>query len=151
MKVIELASTKSAWRGYEYYEDKKVVNYKQIEKDIYQGEVKGSDNAVYSVALNVDRPKKSTCNCHFANGRHVVCKHAVALYFTIFPNYAIEYKKQVDMKQEEYEDWINSLPTRIARYVHTLTKQELQNQLLDILFDSDESILIRYARQHHID
>lgn len=151
MKVIELASAKSVWRGYEYYEDKKVANYKQIGTDVYQGGVHGSNNVVYNVTLNVDRPKKSTCNCPFANGRHVVCKHAVALYFTLFPDYAIEYKKQVDIEQEEDEDRIDSLPSRIVSYVRSLTNQELQNQLLDVLFESDESVLLRYANQHHME
>ncbi len=151
MKILKLASEKSVWSGYNYYEDKKVISYKRIEDCIYQGKVSGSDNAVYDVTLNVDRPKKSTCNCPFADGRYVVCKHAVALYFAIFPNYAIEYKKQVDIEQEKYEDWVNSLPSRIEKHVRKLSKQEAQNELLDILLNSDEWVLERYARQHHID
>ncbi len=151
MKILKLASEMSVWCGYNYYEDKKVISYKRIEDCIYQGKVSGSDNAVYDVTLNVDRPKKSTCNCPFADGRHVVCKHAVALYFAIFPNYAIEYKKQVDIEQEKYEDWVNSLPSRIEKHVRKLSKQESQNELLDILLNSDEWVLERYARQHHID
>ena len=39
-----------------------------------QGKAKGSGDAVYAV-----------CNCPFAEGRRVICKHMVALDLGIFP------------------------------------------------------------------
>ena len=36
----------------------------------------------------IKHPRKSKCNCPFAEGRRVVCKHMIALYFTIEPQAA---------------------------------------------------------------
>lgn len=150
MKVVNLASEKSAWRGYEYYKDGKVISYEQIRDSAYQGKIRGSDNAVYGVTLDIDHPRSSSCNCPLANGKRIVCKHLVALYFTIFPQDAVEYKKQVDQAQAEYEAWLNDMPERVEKYVRKLTKAELQEQLLDILLNSDDWILDRYIRDHDI-
>ena len=44
MGVISVASSASAWRGYEYYKAKKVKRFKQIGDYEYTGQVKGSDD-----------------------------------------------------------------------------------------------------------
>ena len=151
MKVVNLASEKSAWRGYEYYKDGKVISYERIADNMYQGKVRGSDDAVYSVTLNIVHPRSSSCDCPLANGKQIVCKHLVALYFAIYPQDAVEYKKQVDQAQAEYEAWLEGVPERVEKYVRKLSKAELQEQLLDILFNSEDWLLDRYIREHDID
>ncbi len=150
MKVVNLASSKSAWRGYEYYQEGHVLSYKKYGEGIYHGKVRGSDNNVYDVVLNTEHPRNSICNCPFADGRHVVCKHAVALYFAIFPDDAVAYKAKVDKEQAEYEEWPDGLPDRVEAYVRKLSKNQLQEDLLDILFNTEDWIFDRYIRDHDI-
>ena len=151
MKLVNLASYDSAWRGYEYYKEDKVISYEQVEDGVYKGKVKGSGNAIYNVTLDLNKVRNTSCDCPFANGRRIICKHAVALYFAIFPNDAGEYKKQVDKEQAEYEEWEDGLPDRVEAYVRKLSKKELQDQLLDVLFTADDWVLNRYIRHHDID
>ena len=127
MRLVNLASYDSAWRGYEYYKAGKVISYEQVEDGVYNGKVQGSDNAVYNVTLDLNKVRNTSCDCPFAKGRRIICKHAIALYFTIFPKGAEEYKKQVDKEQAEYEEWENSLPDRVEAYVRKLSKKELQD------------------------
>ena len=56
-----------------------------LRRECYQGKVKGSGSAVYDVTIDVAHPRKSVCNCPFAEGRRVICKHMVALDLEIFP------------------------------------------------------------------
>ena len=77
-------------------EDGKVISYEQVGDGVYKGKVKGSDNAIYNVTLNLNKVHNTACDCLFAKGRRVVCEHAVALYFAIFPDDAKTYKTQID-------------------------------------------------------
>ena len=83
MRFINLGSYNSQFRGLDYCEDKKVIEYKKINDFIYTSKVKGSLNNVYSVVIDIEHPRRSTCNCEHANGRRVICKHMIATYFTI--------------------------------------------------------------------
>lgn len=47
--------------------------------------MRGSNDAVYDVKIDTVHPKKSVCNCPFAEGRRVICKHMVSLNLEIFP------------------------------------------------------------------
>lgn len=97
MKLLNLASNKSFWRGIDYHREKRIVEWKQLDKDCYQGKVKGSDDAIYDVEIDIKHPKKSTCNCPFAEGRRVICKHMVALNLGIFP------EKEQQMMDDLYD------------------------------------------------
>ncbi len=152
MKIVNLARRESAWRGYEYYINGNVLSYEEIEDGVLQGKVRGSDNSEYNVIVNINRPRNSSCDCPFAkSGTRIVCKHQVALYFAAFPTDAIEYKKRVDKEQAEYEEWVESLPDRVESYIRKLSKAELQEQLIDIVLNSEDWILDRYIRDHDID
>mgnify|MGYP002644725577 CR=1 FL=1 len=48
-----------------------------------------SGNNKYVVHIDKMHPRKSKCNCPFADGRRVVCKHMIALYFTAEPQAAL--------------------------------------------------------------
>lgn len=48
-----------------------------------------SSNNKYVVHIDKKHPRKSKCNCPFADGRRVVCKHMIALYFTAEPQAAL--------------------------------------------------------------
>ena len=55
-------------------------------------------------------PKKSVCNCPFAEGRRVICKHMVALDLGIFPEkeqQMMDYiEEQNQLYDQEYEQEI---------------------------------------------
>lgn len=75
MGLIEMASGNSVWRGMDYYKNKKVIAWEKSGTDTYDGKVSGSGNNKYFVHIDKAHPRKSTCNCPFAEGRRVVCKH----------------------------------------------------------------------------
>lgn len=103
MGLIDAASAKSVWRGMDYYQDHKVLTWKQSGQDTYCGIVSGSEHAKYNVQINTSHPRKSTCSCPFAEGRRVVCKHMIALYFTAEPK-AVEHFLEEKYEWEEQED-----------------------------------------------
>ena len=63
----------------------RVSNKYELGANCYQGKVKGSGGAIYDVTIDTAHPRKSVCNCPFAEGRRVICKHMVALDLGIFP------------------------------------------------------------------
>lgn len=96
MRIIKSASGSSAWRGLDYYKNKKVVNYKKINENEYEGEVLGSGNKKYKILLNIEHPRNSKCNCPHASSKKIVCKHMVALYFMIFPKEAKKFEDDAE-------------------------------------------------------
>ena len=101
MGIISLASGSSCWRGLDYYKEKRVVELNKINENEYSSIVKGTNN--YNVHLDIEHPRKSSCNCPLANGKRIICKHIVATYFTAFPNEAVSFEEEQNRLQEEYE------------------------------------------------
>ena len=85
MGLIETASGNSVWRGMDYYKNHKVISWNRSGNATYDGVVSGSEGKTYNVHIDTVHPRKSVCNCAFAAGRRVVCKHMIALYFTAEP------------------------------------------------------------------
>ena len=79
VKLLNLASNNSFWRGIDYHHENRIVSWKELEGNCYQGKVKGSGDAVYDVTIDTAHPRKSVCNCPFADGRRVIGKNVVAL------------------------------------------------------------------------
>ena len=88
-KLLELASINSIWRGKDYCEGHMVQSWSKTSPTTYEGTVasKNEPETVYHVSLDREHPKRSTCDCPFANGRRVICKHMVALFFTAEPGF----------------------------------------------------------------
>lgn len=143
MSIFTSASAKSVYRGYEYFVGNKVLSINQINEFEYEGTVKGTAQNPYSVHLNIKKPKTSTCDCPFANGRRI-CKHMVALYFAVFPDATRQYKMQLENEfyeeEEDWEeeDWEAEIDDKIQDYIIKLSKSELQDILLQILYDGPE-------------
>lgn len=143
MHFLKLASNHSYWRGHDYYLNKKVLSWEKESENIYVGKVEGSNDNIYDVRINSVRGKKSTCNCEFAKGRYVVCKHMVALYLTVFPGKDVE---REEYYENEYNDYVSKLnkekenkKIEIVKYVKSLSKKELQEELLErMLSDLEE-------------
>lgn len=167
MKVIHLASAKSAWKGYEYYSTGSVLSREQIGDGIYRGKVKGSDDTVYDVTVNVDHPRSSKCNCPHAAGTTKICKHIVALYFSFFPDDAAEYKKEAInpftieeyysnhyYDYDDYDDYgieRTDLPDEIVSYINKASRNQLQKDLRFLLQHIDDELLDYFIDECDID
>lgn len=137
MGLIDIASGKSVWRGLDYYERKKVISWEKAGTSIYKGRVSGSDGQIYDVEIDKVHPKKSKCNCPFAEGRKVICKHMIALLFTAEPKLAEDFIREVEEYEAEEELREQQRYEELRRYVYSLSKAELQRLYLDALVQQE--------------
>ena len=98
MGMREICSYSSYWRGLEYFENNRVKLINKINEYEYEAEVEGTEN--YHVHLKINHPRKSTCTCPHAAGKSTICKHKMAVYFSIFPD---EAQEAIDEKNRYYE------------------------------------------------
>ena len=151
MGLLECASGASVWRGYDYYKEKKVVNLEEIEANIFTAEVSGNSSEPYFVELHIDHPRKSKCNCPHADGKRIICKHIVAAYFTVLPEEADKFYAEAMAYQEEEEKRKDELTDKVCHYVWHMKKSELQEALLQLLFDGPEWQFDRFARENGLE
>lgn len=137
MGILSLASGASAWRGYEYYKDKKVGKIEKTTDNDYKSVVRGTGSEPYQVTLNLAHGRKSTCNCPHAHGRMIVCKHMVAVFFELFPQEAKNYIKEVEEYEVEQERQEHLRIEEIRKYVYGLSKAELRQELLNCLLEDE--------------
>ena len=141
-KLPYLASGASLWRGYDYYTAHKVLSWEPAEPGDYpqqfKGVVSGNGDKPCEVRIDVAHPKKSTCTCPFAEGRHVICKHMVALYFTIYPTEADELLHAEEQWEAEEAAREEAHRVETWQYVKGLKKAELQEELYRALLEIDD-------------
>ena len=125
MGLLNLASYKSVWRGYEYFTDNYVINRTKESETKIRGIVRGSGQKHYNVFIDLEHLRKSKCNCPHADGKRIICKHMIALYFSTFPKEAEKYYNE-------------ELEYKIIDFLHKLKKSELEQLVLQILFDGPE-------------
>lgn len=138
MGLLDVASSASTWRGYEYCTEHKVLALDKVSDTEYMGIVRGSEERQYTAFINVEHPRKSHCDCPFAAGRRVVCKHQIALYFTAFPKAAQKYKKEVDKYEEEQQYRAEHIDELVEAFINKQTKAQLREILMDVLYDSSD-------------
>ena len=138
MDILNCASSASDWRDYEYYKGNKVLYCKQTGPDEYAGQVSGSSLSPYQVSINVSHPRQSRCNCPHADGRQLICKHMVALYFTAFPEEAERYIAAVEEYERGEEQRRRERYEELRKYVNSLSKRELQERLYEVLSERME-------------
>lgn len=155
MGILNQARASVIQRGYEYYKDKKVINFCKESDTVFYGSVKGT--TTYDVKIDINHTVKNTyCNCPFAKDNRKICKHMVALYFTAFPNEAEQYieniaeQERIEEKRfnemygylydEDFEDYeddeeINDyvMYEVVSDYVNNLTVPELRFRLIEAL------------------
>ena len=151
MGLLECASGASVWRGYDYYKEKKVVSLEEIESNIFSAKVSGNSNEPYSIELHIDHPRKSKCNCPHADGKRIICKHIVAAYFTVLPNEAAKFYAEAIAYQEEEEKRQDELSDKVCHYVWHMKKNELQEALLQLLFDGPEWQFDRFIQENGLE
>lgn len=138
MGLLDIASNNSFWRGYDYYENGMVISFSSIGENKYEGKVRGSSDNTYDVVIDVYHPKKSTCTCPHAEGTRKVCKHKVAIYLSVFPEEGKRIVKEAEEYDREQEELRTENYMEIERYVNSLTKQELREELLWRLLDEED-------------
>lgn len=133
MRLIDLATGNTVWRGIDSYREHKVISWEKTGPYTYDGIVAGSENNRFNVHIDTKRPKRSTCNCKFAYGRKIICRHMLALYFTAEPAAAEKFIQEVGTWQNGYEDINAQRYDELQEYVMNLSVDELRDQLLEAL------------------
>ena len=146
MGLINIASNNSVWRGLDYYKESKVINYIKINNNQYEGIINGSNNKKYNVFMDVEHPRKSKCDCPHAKDKRIICKHIVALYFTVFPEEVDKFLKEVEESEKEYEEYEKEIEKKLIKYVNSMSKEELRQALLELLYDGPEWMYDRFIR-----
>ena len=137
MELYRSASLQSQFRGYDYFKEKKVISSKHLKDSVYCGKIKGS-NKIYDVTIDIEHPKKNShCNCPHAEGTKIICKHMVALYFAIFPEKAKQFMDEIDEHNRKVEEYEQELEIKMRAYIKSMSKKELEEALLDCLFQVD--------------
>ena len=146
MGIISLASGSSCWRGLDYYNNKKVIELNKINENEYESVVKGTKN--YKVHLDIEHPRKSTCDCPLANGKRIICKHIVATYFTALPREAKEFEEEQTRLQEEYEKEQKEEYDKAIECLNKMSKQELINELIQVFDYGPEWIYNDFVKRN---
>lgn len=133
MSLLTMASGQSVARGYDYYTRKMVRDYQQESETSYCAKVAGSGKKEYDVFIDVLHPRKSHCNCPHADGRRIICKHMIALYFTIFPKDAEEYRERCERERAEEEEWQYKMENAVMECISQMSREELERTLLAVL------------------
>ena len=148
LSILNSASGASLWRGYDYYTEHRVLRLEQLSDVQFKAAVLGSNKEPYTTLINTEHIKKSSCNCPHAAGTKIICKHIVAVYFTVFPEEAkkfydeqMAYQKEAEMQQEE-------LNQKLPYYIHSLKKAELEEKLLGLLGECPEWLRDRFVRDN---
>lgn len=138
MGLIDLASSKSMWRGLDYYQNGNVIDVHNIEDSRYAAKVRNNTDTVYDVIVDLDKVRNSQCSCPFKKDKpKAICKHIVAAYFAIFP-------KEADDLQRAYEEWEAGAEEREAQhlkeleeYVNSLSIEDLRSMVLDHILEQE--------------
>lgn len=147
MGFLELASSASAWRGYDYYTENKVCSYVKICEDEFEGSVAGSREKTYSVRINLLHPKKSTCTCPFAEGNKKICKHKAALYFAALPGEAERFHAEMERAEREAAEYEERIFALAGERITKMKKNELQDALWQVLMEAPDWVFDRFVRE----
>lgn len=107
----------------------------------FAGKVRGSKN--YEVKIDYKHPRKSKCNCTHADGRRIVCKHMIALYFAVFPMEADILLAQNETWEQEEDERNEKVYSRVGEYIQKMSAEQAKNELYSSLMDSLEWVFDR--------
>lgn len=85
------------------FKENKILKCTKIDNNSYRGVCLGSNLEKYDVTIDLEHPTRSTCTCPYADGKKIVCKHKVALYFQAFPDEVEKYYNDLILELENYE------------------------------------------------
>lgn len=138
MSIWSLASNASCWRGYDLYTEGKVTSYTKIGEYVYESFIQGTADEPYHTVIDIEHPRKSRCDCPFAEGRRVICKHMVALHFTVFPDEVDALMQAVEESKQAEKRWQEEHYRELERRVKSMKKDELQRELLNAWLELEE-------------
>lgn len=148
MSLMTCASGESVYRGYEYYTEGKVSEIQTKAKGQFEGTVQGTNKNSYKVFIDIAHPRKSHCNCPHANGKRIVCKHQIALYFSVFPDEAKSYIKELESYWDEEEKRHEDEEEAISRFLDQCKKDDLKGIIWQMLFDGPEWQYDKFLREY---
>ena len=105
MDLIDYAKASTINQGYKCYLLKKVSNIKPKDLNIFSGYVEDDLEDPYYVIINLDYPKLSYCDCDESDKK--ICKHMIALYFSIVQEEAHMYGEFVNDYYESHKHLID--------------------------------------------
>ncbi len=148
MSLLSSASGASAWRGYQYFKANRVLHLEVLGDQQFQGIVSGSREEPYTVMINLEHLRQSSCNCPHAAGRRIICKHMVATFFAAFPEKAEKFYADLIKQEEEWEAYQEELNDKLIKFIQRLKKQEAQELLLELLENGPEWQWDRFIRDY---
>lgn len=148
MSFYSIASSKSIWRGYDYYKDGKIRFCDKITDTEFVGACSGSNGEEYEIYIDTEHPKRSTCTCPHAEGTRRCCKHKVALFFTAYPNEAKQFYNDAMVEIEEEEKYSEKMEQRIDSYIESLKKSELKQLVYELLYGGPDWQYDEFIREH---
>lgn len=149
MGIISSASGSSCWRGLDYYKCKKIKDIKKINDIEYTSIARGTKE--YSVYLNLEKPRKSTCNCPLANGKRIICKHIVATYFSVVPGSAKLFEDEQNRLQAEYEEYQENEYKNVVKFINKMSKKELVEELIYVFNYAPEWVYDDFIKRNDIE
>ncbi|MBQ8555274.1 MAG: SWIM zinc finger family protein [Clostridia bacterium] len=148
MSLMSCASGASTWRGYNYFLERRAKITQRISNAQYDGIAMGSNNAEYSVHIDLEHVRKSSCNCPHADGKRIICKHMIALFFTAFPLEAKKYNEELIAYEREAELQAEEDECKVLSFVSGLKKVELQEILMQLLYNGPEWQWDKFIREY---
>ncbi len=148
MSLLSSSSAESRWRGYGYFKDKRVGKIEDLGDMRFKAFVSGSSAEPYTVVIDLEHVRRSSCTCPHAAGKRVICKHMIATFFAAFPEEAEKYYAEVVKQAEAWEAHQEELAEKLVKYVRGLKKKEAQDKLLEVLECGPEWQWERFVRDH---
>lgn len=146
MGLISSASINSVWHGFDYYKEHRVTAFIKLSQTEFQAKVAGSANHHYDTFINIGHIRKSLCSCPHAAGKRIICKHMIALLFAAFPDEATAFQEQAEAFEKQEEEQLEQIEEDIIKYVRSLKKEQLQHELLSLLFEGPDWLWKRFYR-----
>ena len=137
---LNKASGINRWKGYYYYKAGNVISTEYISEDKVKAIVKGSYNNTYDVILDFEKPTKSECNCPHAIGRRIFCKHKIAAFYSLFPEFtkALEkMEKEYAKEEEEVQNRRSEIYKRIEEEVNNMSIEEIKRIAINSLYEAE--------------
>ena len=145
MALIDIASSKSVWRGMEYYKQNKVKSCEPNEDGTYEGVVAGSSDEDYKVHLDLVHPRKSTCDCPLADGKKIICKHIVAVSFCVDASEVDRFKNEKTVFESEEDERRTKKYEKYLDWAKHMSKSELNRAYAELMVELDE---IRFIEKY---
>ena len=138
MALIDMASSKSVWRGIDYYNQGKVISWEQNEDGSYEAKVAGSEDGHYIVHVDLVHPRRSTCNCPLANGKRIICKHIVAVSLCVDASEAERFKKELTPYHSLEEEMDSKRYDKYISIAKMMSKKELNEAFAEAMVELEK-------------